>query len=357
MIYAPFNGVVIPYAKNGDKINVGGLVASVVKESSVDLIDELDNLQRNNIRKQIEESNEVVFFLSDNSKSMFMNNFNRLINSKNSNDISDISYIRDNMNSILYNQAKNIKDFSNNMNLQDDIEEQKLLKQKINNDQRDVFSNISGVVSYYIDNNEKILTMDKCTQLNPEFINSLNVKQFDNSTVITSFKVEAGEAMAKVIDNLQSAFVFNIDNNLAETLEINAPIEILFEEINKNITGKIMYISEAIGGNATISVLFDSGVEQTLNYRKIKAKVIIKSYKGLKIPTKSLIDINYVDNTADIMIVKYGYSTARRVKILGVEGSYAIIECIEEDLVNKGIALYDVYLPNPINITEGQLIE
>jgi hypothetical protein len=82
---------------------------------------------------------------------------------------------------------------------------------------------------------------------------------------------------------------------------------------------------------------------------------ITKTEEGLKVPLKCLRDITPDGTGARIMLVKYNVAANRYVDILCSDEEYAIIKS-PEDEYEKTVDLYNIYLINPDNIEEGDII-
>ena len=74
-------------------------------------------------------------------------------------------------------------------------------------------------------------------------------------------------------------------------------------------------------------------------------------------PLRSLFNLNTVDDTADIAIVEMDKAKFVRVKIVARQDSNAIIETIDTTDTENGVNIFDVFLVNPKNVVEGQVIE
>ena len=72
---------------------------------------------------------------------------------------------------------------------------------------------------------------------------------------------------------------------------------------------------------------------------------------------KSLFNINTVDNTADIAVVEMDKAVFKRVRIIGQQDTYAIIENLDPTKEKENVNVFDIYLINPKNIVEGQVVD
>ena len=77
----------------------------------------------------------------------------------------------------------------------------------------------------------------------------------------------------------------------------------------------------------------------------------------MKIPIRSLFNINEVDDTADLAILKMNKVRFVRVQIAARQDNYAIIENIDTTDTENSVNIFDIYLVNPKNVVEGQVID
>ncbi|NMA66349.1 MAG: hypothetical protein GX957_08950, partial [Clostridiaceae bacterium] len=75
------------------------------------------------------------------------------------------------------------------------------------------------------------------------------------------------------------------------------------------------------------------------------------------VPIRSLFNINSVDNTADIAVVEMDKAVFKRIRIIGQQDTYAIIENLDPTKEKDNVNVFDIYLVNPKNVTEGQVVE
>ena len=77
----------------------------------------------------------------------------------------------------------------------------------------------------------------------------------------------------------------------------------------------------------------------------------------MKVPLRSLFNINSVDDTADICLLDMDRAKFVRVRIVARQDNYAIIESIDVTDAKQSVNIFDVYLINPKNVEEGQVID
>ena len=83
-------------------------------------------------------------------------------------------------------------------------------------------------------------------------------------------------------------------------------------------------------------------VERLMEKRKFTGQLILQNLSGMKVPLKSLYNINSVDQTADIGMNVLNRSRINRVKILGTQNSWAIIENTPQTKPDLQISVFDL---------------
>jgi hypothetical protein len=115
-------------------------------------------------------------------------------------------------------------------------------------------------------------------------------------------------------------------------------------------------VAAAPGDKYLIVARMNRYIELTLDKRGFTGNLVLQSISGMKVPYKSLTGQNKVDDTADIIIVEMNKAVYKRVRIVATQDAYAIIENLENLDAEKNVNVYDVYVVNPKNIEEGQVI-
>ena len=127
--------------------------------------------------------------------------------------------------------------------------------------------------------------------------------------------------------------------------------------IQERIPVTIERIGEKSEGVQLITARMSKMIEKTMDYRGVKGNLVINSVTGMKVPLRSLFNLNTVDDTADIAIVEMDKAKFVRVKIVARQDSNAIIENIDTTDTENCVNIFDVFLVNPKNVVEGQVIE
>jgi len=161
--------------------------------------------------------------------------------------------------------------------------------------------------------------------------------------------------------------VFCISNDMAKELRVQfekeqmngktLELQVELDDMNQRIPIEIEGFGESDGKRTVVIARMNRFIEQTMDMRGVAGNLILQSVSGMKVPIESLTNINQVDQTADIIIVEMYKARYKRVRIVARQDYYAIIENLEgvsqEELVN----IFDLYIVDPRNIEEGQVIE
>ena len=360
LVSAPFSGICIPDIEQGKMVSVGQNIATVTKETSVELTEKIKDMERSIIKKEIlnsQDNNHEDSQIKAYNENL-LDNINGIVEIVKTNNLLTSTEIIKNMNNTLFQKTKYIVE-KNPDELISKIEREELsrLKNKLLNDQKPIKANISGIVSYYIDGYEEILKPDKLNEINDDIIFGMNKQKEIDHNSFENIKAEAGQPFVKVIDEHDYYFAFTIDKKVVSNLREGEQIEIFFKEIEKIIIGEVVSLPDYYADINRVIVKFNRNLNETLLLRACEAEITIKKYEGLMVPIRCIRNINYADMTADIVLAKLNQASYVKVKIVALDKTSAIIENFEDYHYEGGVSLYDIYIQNPDNIREGQMID
>lgn len=234
------------------------------------------------------------------------------------------------------------------------LEEKERYENKLNEDSEYINAPESGIVSYRVDGLEDVLKMENFSQLNKNFLESLNLK--------TGQIVAGSEEVGKIIDNYQCNIVFNSNSKEALNAKVGDNIKIRLQN-SDIINAKVQNIINEEDGSKTISINVLKNVEKINSYRKISFDIIWWDAEGFIIPNEA---IKKEDDLAYVVRNRNGYCNKMLVKILNQNDKYCIVRKYkEEELKDMGytnkeiynmkkIALYDEIVLKP---TEEQMLQ
>lgn len=206
---------------------------------------------------------------------------------------------------------------------------------------------LSGVVSYRIDNLESVLTPNDFTNINKEFLDKLNLK--------TGAIVATSNQMGKIINNFECYIATVMNSEEAKKAKVGDKATIRLSTQDE-AEAKIVDIKQDKNDSVIIIFKINNCVEKLIDYRKISIDVIWGKYSGLKIPKTAII---YDNGLSYIVRNRAGYLDKILVKILEESKNYCIIDnytttelqnlkyTIQEINNLKKIVIYDEILLNP----------
>lgn len=203
----------------------------------------------------------------------------------------------------------------------------------------------NGVVSYYIDGLENVLTPEKMTSLKPEDVETA-------TTDVTSTKREEavkGDPLYKMVDNTNWYVVFWVGEDDIVKYKKDGPV---YLELPKGeIKGKTKEILDN-GDSWFVILQFDRYYKDMPRIRKIDTSVITAKYEGLVIANRS---ITARDGKTGVYVKDInGEYDFTPVSVITSNGDYSLVESsfYYED-TDKGsvkvstVNAYDEILNNP----------
>lgn len=204
--------------------------------------------------------------------------------------------------------------------------------QNIGSSRKEIYSEISGVFSTYLDGLESVLVPDRIEQYTPSYIRGLPDAKNEETDLS---HVETGDPICKVMNNHVWYILAALNANETEKCAENTRVKLRFNNmINAEIEGVIDYISGADEkGDSLALIRCSTYVESVFSYRRVDVDIIFDSYTGYKVPVSAI-------RAGDGEPYVYGQAGSSnfvcKVKVLYTdsESGYAIIESTE-DAKNK----------------------
>lgn len=265
----------------------------------------------------------------------------------NTNNMSEITEYKKNINSALTKKAKLVGDLSpSGSYIKKLISQRTKYEEKLNSGSEYIKSTVSGTVSYKIDGLEEILTPDSLENLTEDYLKSLNLK--------TGEIVPTSEEKGKIVNNFYCYLATVISSEEANNAQINDNVKLKLST-GDEVKASVEYISEQDNEKRLIVFKTTKCVDKLIDYRKISFDIIWWSADGLKVPNTSILK---EEDKTYIIRKRVGYSDKIPVKVLKESKNYSIIEnytslelkelgYTAEEINNaKTIGLYDEILLN-----------
>lgn len=177
----------------------------------------------------------------------------------------------------------------------------------------EIKTNVSGTISYRVDNLEEVFTTGDFNYLTESFLNGLDLK--------TGELIETSNEKGKLITEFYCYLAVKMDSDAAMNAKLGDKVKI---ELDAEMvaTAEVVKINEEEKGRIIIFKINDLP-EKLINYRKLSVNVVWWEFSGLKVPNSALIKENdkyYVERN------RAGYSVKVLVKVLKQNDSYAIVD-------------------------------
>lgn len=264
----------------------------------------------------------------------------------------------------LYNEKLNQVSFEKTLLGQgiDSLNQKKQeLQEEIEKNNTSYYTQNSGIVSYKLDGYEQILI--------PKDFNNYT---FDNLKIPEAIEEDKNHNEKVTIDNMSTFKLINgvewflaikiPDINSIKSYELYEPIDIEFEDMEKELRGTIISINTD-GNKSVLIVKFNTHLHEFYDLRFANINIIESKRDSLIVPTELIIE---KDNQKGVYIKEInGIVKFRPIVVLGTEGDYTFVDkgnenrlislSSEEDPV-RTISLYDEIFINPNKIKEGQIL-
>lgn len=204
--------------------------------------------------------------------------------------------------------------------------------QNIGSSKKEIYSEISGVFSTYLDGLESVLAPDRIEQYSPSYIRGLPDAKNEEADMS---HVETGDPICKVMNNHVWYTLAALNAGEAEKCSKNTRVKIRFNNMtNAEVEGVIDYISDADeNGDKVVLIRCSTYVESVFSYRRVDVDIIFDSYTGYKVPVSAI-------RAGDGKPYVYGqagnsnFACSINVLYTDSESGYSIVESTE-DAKNK----------------------
>ncbi len=358
-IFAPVDGIVVPKANQGERVPNKYCFALIVDRDNQHILQKIEDMEAAIIRQIADEFPDSLDGDPEYAEQI-QNEVNQLARVSAQKSHISIEGIKTSLERLLFQRNRDVlQSQGERLYLQNGKTELEQLKNTLNQNAISVNAEFSGVVVWDNRVMEDKFTLSNMTQLT---IDDLIMKNNDTAGHVRSvavnetFPVSKDKVFSWLVNNEKSWYVCAVDSKKAERLKTGDSLYLKIEGLDEQIPCTVDSI-EPSGGKTKVTVSFNRMIEKTVNLRYIKADIIIESIQGLKVPVRSLTNRNIRDNTADIVLVRLNRAVIKRVRIIAEQDNTAIIDKISGSNETDPVSIFDIYVTNPVNIEEGQVIE
>lgn len=352
---SPIDGRYIPEINEGEKAAAFSKIAVVTGKESAGLLRDIEDINEKIVKARMEQIEKSDFFSADLSKLdvEIGQKVQELIIACNAKSFDDMGRQRAEIRKIVEKKAEIVAGNSTDGYISSLQQQKKSIQGRINENTRQVLTSISGIVSYRIDGYESVLTPGKIKELSQQELESIIENNPEGSG--ESGMVQAGLPFVKIIKGTDIYLAAKIPSDRAKAFKEGGSIKLRINNSHLETSGEISHINTNGDDGLVVTVKISRGVDVLSDCRVVNVDFITKTEEGLKVPIKCLRDISPDGKRARIMLVRYNVAASRYVDILCSDEEYAIIKT-PEDEYEKTVNLYNIYLINPDNIEEGDIV-
>ena len=369
LLISPGSGYLVPTVPYGEKVGANQEIATLISREMRDIVENYRQMEIELLKRVISEYETSAGSERKIWEEAIEKQIGKLADFSNSGDLSDLGSVRNSMDRVLEARARTIlENLGSDSRFAREKEELERLKNSQAKSIASVISPASGVISYYCDGYES---------WTPENRYSITVRDIDGAVADetgsegwitpTEIEVKSQGQYGKLVTNDEAWIVFYISKNMAEDLKIQfekhkmnqkqLELQVEIDGLNSRIPVVIEGFGESEGDRCVVVASMNRYIELTMDMRAVKGDLIVQSVTGMKVPVESLVNINPVDQTADIIVIDMSKARYRRVRILAKQDYYAIIENLPEAAEEELVNIFDLYIVDPRNIEEGQVID
>lgn len=369
-VKSPGTGILIPSIQYGEKVGKGNEIVSFIKSDMKDIVENYRRMEVEILKRVVSEFDSTAGAERHVWENAIETQIAKLTEISDTGDLSDANSVRNTIDKILEAKARYmLEDRTIMLKMGKEKEELDRLRSSIQKSVISVTSPISGIVSYHYDGYEEIYTPESRFSVTIDNIHEAVEMGINNDNWLTPVEINGvmDEYFCKVIANDEAWMVFGISEEKGEEIRIefekaklngrNIQYEIEIEGVDQRIPVFIESIGEKENGLVKITGRFTRYIEKIMNIRGFKGNLLLQNVTGMRVPLRSLFNINTVDNTADIAVVEMDKAVFKRVRIIGQQDTYAIIENLDPTKEKENVNVFDIYLINPKNIVEGQVVD
>ncbi|MBP5427371.1 MAG: hypothetical protein J6Y29_05740 [Clostridiales bacterium] len=355
LINAPFTGKYVSDVREGEKVQANQVIAQVLREGDEEILRDIKKLDFEILEAKRSKASGKEVYNSDILKidKKIEENIEFLI--RETNDAGNTNYkrIKDEIDSLMMKKSEIIgQNAANDSYIDTKINERKLLRDRLDKEDRNIRVQNAGMISFCVDGFENILNMASVQNLEYDFFDKEDIKNVRRDA--DNIMAKASTPFAKLIKGIDAYVVVVLDEKSATKYQEGAQVRVRFNDVNKLVPGKVVKKNSS-QGKTVVAVKVSSALQYLSSYRVCNVDLISNAHSGLKVPKKSLKDYDKESRIAKIGVIKSNKVEYKYVKVLGYNNEFAIIE--NNPLKwDQSVNLYDEFIIEPENVVEGQII-
>ncbi len=365
-VAAPKDGIIVPRVSSSERVPNRYDYAMLIDETSSLTLQKIGDLEEDIIR-QVAESYPNSLEQHPEFREQVQNETSRLSSLAAEKDLPSIKGIKSALERLLYHRNKEVfQGQADRLYLQNEKDELEKLKQNLNQNAMIIRSSFSGLVVWddqnadikYLPENMGNLTPDDLTLKDSDKQNTAegNGGSLGLIRAEEAFTVKKDQTFARLVNNERSWYVCCVDSKKAGRIQSGNALSLKVDGLEGLIPGMVESV-QPMGDATVVTVSFNRMVEKTVHLRHVSADLIVENIEGLKIPVRSLANRNIHDNTADVILVRLNRAVIKRVVVVAEQDTFAVIDTLAGSSETNPVSAFDIYVVNPKNIEEGQVID
>lgn len=336
--------------EEGEKVPKGATVATVINSNSQDLVEQIKslNVRISQARDDIMDNADFVNEEIQNVEASITAYKKQLASLYATGNLTEYTSICQNID-ILLDQKADLKnaDTATSSYLEQLLAEKKKVENALKGNMENVVNDKSGVISYSVDGFETELSSAVLGNISPATFEDLSKRIEEGMTV-------PANQCAKVVTGVDYYFMFTTKYDNISGISSGSMLDVRINEKNLVISMEVSGIT-LDGKNALVVLRGNQALSELTQLRKVDIDIVTERVSGIKVPKKALMNINYVENTGRIALIQSSYVYYVDVKILFMNGDYAIIENRYPD-GNLTFEINDFIVIDPSKMSEGQVV-
>lgn len=357
VIYAPSDGYLYCEAAEDERVSLGEVVMYIYKsEINLSATNELKNIE-----KEISELSAGLrtaeIFSSDTAKleQTIAQSLRSVPKAGARDDMEKVAEISDAVNSLI-EKRRIISGEIQATNPSDELAALKAqkaeLEKKYNIERTIIHAPKTGAFTARIDGLEEKLSLAALENVNAAYIKELNKLSAEAKTSET---VTAGEPIGKIVNNYTWSIAAQVSKTAVEGLNVGDKLNIRFSDVGTQVVaGTVSKITPEESGKVVLVVSSNKYIDKIYSLSKAKVEFVKDSFKGLRIPAKSL---RMTDGVMGVYVVRSNKARFVPVELLYNGKDWVVVKQKTESAENPMVLkLYDELIIGGKDIYEGKVV-
>jgi|GEM_PF-917317 len=358
VINSTHTGALLAQATEGSRVAKNQLLALVIPDGMESTLTDLQNVEQQivDIERQLmnqgkgvaakaiftETNEEIHPIITTIRQDALLNNLNnmtsysssiRVLMEKRDANLKDIDFEDEQLNTLRNSESN--------------------LRTQLKNRANSISADEPGIVSYKLDGQEEIITLDllmnmvdtKCDQLIKE-----------SSSIITGdLQIKQNEPVLRIVQNDEQYFACLLNNASMDEFKEDSVHVIRIPSEAISIADCIVIRCAVTRDGLMVVFKTSNQVERLLDRRTVDIEIVQTSTSGIRVPVSSLADADYDRGIATIYVNESGYAKGYTVQVKDYDREYAIIAPIDDKQTVPSIST--IVITNPRTVKEGDKVE